>query len=86
MAIANEFIGVESVDSGKTLENSPIKKFCFKLGKNGKASRGNVSEKKRASFDKEIERISRFYDDYALRTQDKIKKYENEKKEIIRKR
>jgi hypothetical protein len=35
-------------------------------------------------FDREIERISRYYDDFALKTQDKIKGYEEEKREIVR--
>jgi hypothetical protein len=88
VAIANEFIGVESVDSGKTLESSPIKKeFLLQTWEKWKKPVVERYQKRNERlFDREIERISRFYDDYALRTQDKIKKYENEKKEIIRKK
>ncbi|MBI2444493.1 MAG: DEAD/DEAH box helicase [Candidatus Magasanikbacteria bacterium] len=88
VAIANEFIDVGSVDSGKTLESSPIKKeFLFQTWEKWKKPVVERYQKRNERlFDREIERISRFYNDYSLRTQDRIKKYEDEKKEIERKK
>jgi len=77
VAIANELIGVESIDSGKTFDSSPIKKeFLFQTWEKWKKPVIEKYHKRNEKlFDREIERISRFYDDYALQTQDKIKKY-----------
>jgi ERCC4-related helicase len=88
VAIANEFIDVESVDSGKTLESLPIKKeFLLKTWEKWKKPVVERYQKRNERlFDREIERISRFYDDYALKKQHRIKKYEEEKKEIERKK
>jgi len=88
VAIANEFIGVESVNSGKTFESSPIKKeFLLQIWERWKRPVVERYQKRNERlFDREIERISRFYNDYSLRAQDRIKKYENERKEIERKK
>ena len=88
IAIANELLGVESESSSGTFNNSPISKELL-LETWGKWKTPVIEKYQKRNehlFDREIERISRYYNDYALRTQDKIKKYEDEKKEIIRKK
>lgn len=88
IAIGNELLDVESENVMTSIKNSPISKD--ELLKTWEEWEKPVVEKyqKRNErlFDREIERISRFYNDYSLRTQDRIKKYENEKKEIERKK
>ncbi len=37
-------------------------------------------------FDRETDRINRYYDDYALRVEDRMKKLENEQKDVNRRR
>lgn len=88
IAIANELLDVESVDAKKIFETAPIKKeFLLQTWEQWKKPVIEKYQKRNERlFDREIERISRYYDDYALRTQDRIKKYEEEKKEIIRKK
>ena len=88
IAIANELLDVESESIGKTLKDLPIKRgLLLKTWERWKKPVIERYQKRNERlFDREIERISRFYDDYALRTQDKIKRYEDEKKEIIRKK
>jgi len=88
IAIANELLDVENESIGKTLKDSPIKKeLLIKTWEKWKKPVIERYQKRNERlFDREIERISRFYNDYSLRTQDRIKKYENEKKEIERKK
>ncbi|MFH1712814.1 MAG: hypothetical protein ABH896_01320 [Candidatus Jacksonbacteria bacterium] len=86
--VANQLIDVESIDAGKTFAKSPISKESL-LQTWNKWKKPVVEKHQKRNerlFDREIERISRYYDDYALKTQDRIKKYEEEKKEIIRKK
>ena len=88
IAIANELLNVESESVAATFDSSPISKdLLLKTWEEWKKPVIEKYQKRNERlFDREIERISRYYDDYALRTQDKIKKYEEEKKEIIRKK
>ncbi len=88
IATANKLLDVKNESIGKTLKDSPIKKKL--LLKTWEKWKKPIIEKYQKSnerlFDREIERISQFYNDYSLRTQDKIEKYKNEKKEIERKK
>ena len=88
IAIANELLGVESESPLATFNSSPIsKELLLETWEKWKKPVTEKYQKRNEHlFDREIERISRYYNDYALRTQDKIKKYEDEKKEIIRKK
>jgi len=88
IAIANELLDVESESATAIFANSPISKdLLLKTWEEWKKPVLERYQKRNERlFDREIERISRYYDDYALRTQDRIKKYEEEKKEIIRKK
>jgi len=88
IAVASELLDVESESVADTFENLPIgKALLLKTWENWKKPVVEKYQKRNERlFDREIERISRYYDDFALRTQDKIKKYEEEKKEIIRKK
>jgi len=88
VAIANEFIGVTSVDSGKIMESSPIKKeFLFQTWEKWKKPVIEKYQKRNERlFDRETDRINRYYDDYALRIEDRMKKLENEQKDINRRR
>jgi len=88
IAIANELLNVESKNVATTFDNSPISKdLLLKTWEEWKKPVIEKYQKRNERlFDREIERISRYYDDYALRTQDKIKKYEEEKKEVVRKK
>lgn len=88
IAIGNELLDVESKSATVVIKELPISKG--KLLKTWEEWKKPVVERyqKRNErlFDREIERISRYYDDYALKTQDRIKNYEEEKKEVIRKK
>lgn len=88
VAIANEFIGVESVDSGKTLESSPIKKeFLLQTWEKWRKPVVERYQKRNERlFDRETDRINRYYDDYALRVEDRMKRLENEQKDVNRRR
>jgi len=88
VAIASEFIDVESFDSGKTLENSPIKKeFLLQIWDKWKKPVVERYQKRNERlFDRETDRINRYYDDYALRIEDRMKKLENEQKDVSRRR
>ncbi|QQG46539.1 MAG: DEAD/DEAH box helicase [Candidatus Niyogibacteria bacterium] len=88
VAIANEFIDVESVDSEKTLESSPIKKeFLLQTWEKWKKPVVERYQKRNERlFDRETNRINRYYDDYALRVEDRMKKSENEQKDVNRRR
>jgi len=88
IAVANELLDVENRSIGKTLKASPIKKeLLVKTWEKWKKPVIERYQKRNERlFDREIERLNRYYDDYSLRNQDKIKKYEDEKKELNRKK
>lgn len=88
IAIANDLLDVESEGSTATFTNSPIGKD--KLLKTWEEWKKPVIEKyqKRNErlFDRETDRINHFYDDYALRVEDRMKTLENEQKDVSRRR
>lgn len=88
IAIANELLDVESEGFTATFTNSPISKD--KLLKTWEEWKKPVIERyqKRNErlFDRETDRINRFYDDYALRVEDRMKILENEQKDVSRRR
>jgi ERCC4-related helicase len=88
IAIGNELleVGIESIEN--MTKDLPIgKEELLKTWKEWKKPVIEKHQKRNERlFDREIERISRFYDDYALKIQDTIKNYEGEKKEFIRKK
>lgn len=88
IAIANELLDVPSESGPTVFDKSSISKdLLLKTWENWKKPVIEKYQKRNERlFDREIERIGRYYDDYALRTQDKIKKYEEEKKETARKK
>jgi len=88
IAIAHELLDVVNESADITIKNSPIRKDellrTWEIWKKPVLER--YQQRNERLFDREIERLSRYYDDYSLKTEDKIKKYENEKKELNRKK
>jgi len=88
IAIGNELleVGIENIEN--KIKDLPVSKE--ELLRTWEEWKKPVIEKHQERnerlFDREIERISRYYNDYALKTQDKIKNYEEQEKEIIRKK
>ncbi len=88
VAVANELLDVENESTDKTLKDSPIKKeLLLKTWEKWKKPVIERYQKRNERlFDRETDRINRYYDDYALRVEDRMKKLENEQKDVNRKR
>ena len=88
IAIGNELLDVESENITTSIKNSPISKDeLLKTWEEWKKPVVERYQKRNERlFDREADRINRFYDDYALRIEDRIKKLENEQKDVGRRR
>lgn len=87
-AVSEEILSVEAIDNDASFNSSPIKKDEFiSVWNNWKKP---VLEKYQKGnerlFDRETDRINRYYDVYSLQVEDKLQKLENEKNEVNRKR
>jgi SNF2 family DNA or RNA helicase len=87
-AASSELLSVNAEDTSKTLAASPIKKDEILAIWNEwkKPVLEKHYKRNERLFDRETDRINRYYDDYALRVEDKMKKLEDEKAEVNRKR
>lgn len=87
-AASSELLSVNAEDIGKTLTTSPIKKDEILAIWNEwkKPVLEKYYKRNERLFDRETDRINSYYDDYALRVEDKMKKLEDEKVEVNRKR
>lgn len=85
---SSALLSVNAEDTGKTFAASPIKKDEILAIWNEwkKPVLEKYYKRNERLFDRETDRINRYYDDYALRVEDKIKKLEDEKLEVNRKR
>ncbi len=88
IAIGSDMLKMPITEQRNTVDKSPIKKEeLFKYWEEWKKPVVVKYQKRNERlFDRETERINRFYDDYALKIEDRIKKLEDEKKEINRKK
>ncbi len=88
IAIANELLDVKNESIGKTFKDSPIKReLLIKTWERWKKPVIERYQKRNERlFDRETDRINRYYDDYALRVEDRMKKLENEQKDVNRRR
>lgn len=87
-AVSEELLSVEAVDNDVNFDSSPIKKDEFLSVWNNWKKPVLEKYKKRNErlFDRETDRINRYYDDFSLRVEDKLRKLEEEKTEVNRKR
>lgn len=86
--VGNDLLTVAAEENSKTFEISPVKKseFLSVWEEWKKPVLDKYNKRNERLFDRETDRINRYYDDYVLRTEDKMKKLEEEKIEINRKR
>jgi len=86
--VADELLTVETKENSQTFEKSPIKKDkLFSVWESWKKPVLEKYKKRNERlFDRETDRINRYYDDFALRVEDKMEKLEKEKTEVNRKR
>lgn len=86
--VANELLTIDVEENKETFESSPVKKEEFlSVWENWKKPvLDKYNKRNERLFDRETDRINRYYDDYALRTEDKMRKLEEEKIEINRRR
>ena len=87
-SVSEELLSIETNENIITIDTSPINKDeLLSVWENWKKP---VLEKylKRNErlFDRETDRINRYYDDYALRVEDRMRKLEEEKTEVNRRR
>ena len=88
IAIGSDMLKLPIEEQKQTVDKSPVKKEeLFKHWEEWKKPVvAKYQKRNERLFDRETERINRFYDDYALKVEDKIRRLENEKKEINRKK
>lgn len=86
--VGNDLLTVEAEENLRTFEISPVKKseFLSVWEKWKKPVLDKYNKRNERLFDRETDRINRYYDDYSLRTEDKMRKLEQEKIEINRRR
>jgi len=86
--VATELLTVEAKDNNKTFDTSPIKKdtllSVWETWK--KPVLDKYYKRNERLFDRETDRINRYYDNYTLRIEDRMRKLEEEKIEVNRKR
>ncbi|MBI4669862.1 MAG: DEAD/DEAH box helicase [Elusimicrobia bacterium] len=87
-SVASELLTVAAVENGETFSSSPIKKDeLFNVWNEWKKPVAQMYYKRNERlFDRETDRINRYYDNYALRVEDKMKKFEEEKSQVNRRR
>lgn len=86
--VAEELLTVEASDNSKTFESSPIvKDELLSVWESWKEPvLAKYKKKNERLLDRETDRINHYYNDYALRVEDKIQKKEHEKIELNRRR
>jgi len=87
-AVSEELLSVETKDNLISFDASPIskEKFIFVWSNWKKPVLEKYQKRNERLFDRETDRINRYYDIYSLKVEDKLKKLEEEKTEINRKR
>ncbi len=84
----NELLSVATQDNQKTIDSVPIKKEVL-FAEWAEWKKPVVDKYRRRNerlFDRETDRINRYYDDFALRVEERMKKLEEEKSDANRKR
>ena len=87
-AVSEELLSVETVDNNLNFDSSPIKKdeFISVWDNWKKPVQEKYQKRNERLFDRETDRINRYYDVFTLRVEDKLRKLETEKAEVNRKR
>jgi len=86
--LSEKLLTIHGVENKMTFSSSPIKKnelICI-WEEWKKPVLEKYQKRNECLFDRETDRVNRYYDDYALRVEDRIKKLEAERSEINRKR
>lgn len=88
VGVAEELLSVFSDDNSETFSQSPINKENLLRTWNEwkKPVLEKYQKRNERLFDRETDRINRYYDDYALRVEDRISKLEEEKVDVNRRR
>lgn len=86
--MSEELLSVEAKDNKTSFDSSPIKKDDLLSVWNDwkKPVLEKYRKRNERLFDRETDRINRYFDDYALRVEDRMKKLEEEKADVNRKR
>lgn len=86
--VADELLTVEAKENNQTFERSPINENeLLSVWESWKKPAVEKYQKRNERlFDRETDRINRYYNDYALRVEDKMDKFEKEKTEVNRRR
>lgn len=86
--VSEELLSVEAVDNNINFDSSPIKKeeFISAWDNWKKPVLEKYQKRNERLFDRETDRINRYYDVFPLRVEDKLRKLEEEKSEVNRKR
>ncbi|MCX6811960.1 MAG: hypothetical protein NT039_04715, partial [Candidatus Berkelbacteria bacterium] len=84
----NELLSVATQSSQKTINSVPIKKEVLfaEWAEWKKPVVDKYQRRNERLFDRETDRINRYYDDFALRVEERMKKLEEEKSDANRKR
>lgn len=88
-SVAEELLTVEVSEKSQTFENSPIRKKeeLFIAWESWKVPvLAKYKKKNERLLDRETDRINQYYNDYALKAENKIRKKEQEKVELNRRR
>ncbi|MBM3712650.1 MAG: DEAD/DEAH box helicase [Actinobacteria bacterium] len=86
--LSEKLLTIQAVENKMTFNSSPIKKnelICV-WEEWKKPVLEKYQKRNERLFDRETDRVNRYYDDYALRVEDRIKKLEAERFEINRRR
>lgn len=86
--LSEKLLTIQAVQNKMTFNSSPIKKneliYIWEEWK--KSVLEKYQKRNERLFDRETDRVNRYYDDYGLRVEDRIKKLETERSEINRRR
>lgn len=87
-SVSEELLSVDVVENSINIDSSPIRKgellAVWESWK--KPVLMKYQKRNERLFDRETDRINRYYDDYALKVEDKMRKLEEEKAEVNRRR
>lgn len=88
LEIAEELLTLEADEQPKTFDESPLEeKTVLTLWEDWRKQVLNKYQRRNERlYDREVDRINRYYQDYSLRVDDRIKKSEEEKEELNRRR
>ncbi len=87
-SVSEELLSVDTTENDTNVDSSPIKKdYLLTVWEDWKKPVLEKYQKRNERlFDRETDRINRYYDDYSLRVDDKMRKFDNEKAEVNRRR